>query len=170
MNPCPHCGVEPDDSNAGGLSPACLMAAGLESQVITPSGSEVRRPDATGDSVEDGRFGPYRIVGLIGEGGMGKVYRAHDPRMGRDVAIKVSAVRFTGRFEREVHAVAALNHPNICQVYDVGPNYLLMGVGRRTNISRPYPAICAAAGGGTGDCAPDRGCSRDGAREGRHSS
>jgi serine/threonine-protein kinase len=54
------------------------------------------------------------------------VYRAHDPRMGRDVAIKVSAERFSDRFEREVRAVAALNHPNICQIYDVGPNYLVM--------------------------------------------
>jgi serine/threonine-protein kinase len=102
------------------------MAVGLESQLITPSGSEVRQPDASGDAVEDDRFGPYRILGLIGEGGMGEVYRAHDPRMGRDVAIKVSAVRFTGRFEREVHAAAALSHPNVCHVYDVGPNYLVM--------------------------------------------
>jgi serine/threonine-protein kinase len=57
---------------------------------------------------------------------MGEVYRAHDPRMGREVAIKVSAERFSDRFEREVRAVAALNHPNICQIYDVGPNYLVM--------------------------------------------
>src|SRR5262249_43378931 len=57
---------------------------------------------------------------------MGEVYRARDPRMGRDVAIKVSAERFSDRLEREVHAVAALNHPNICQIYDVGPNYLVM--------------------------------------------
>src|SRR6202165_1377712 len=72
------------------------------------------------------RLGPYEIVALIGAGGMGEVYRARDPRMGRDVAIKVSAERFSDRFEREVHAVAALNHPNICHVYDVGPNYLVM--------------------------------------------
>jgi serine/threonine-protein kinase len=57
---------------------------------------------------------------------MGEVYRARDPRMGRDVAIKVSVERFSDRFEREVRAVAALNHPNICQIYDVGPNYLVM--------------------------------------------
>jgi serine/threonine protein kinase len=53
-----------------------------------------------------------RFIG-IGAGGMGEVYRAHDPRMGRDVVIKVSAERFSDRFSREVHAVAALNHPNI---------------------------------------------------------
>src|SRR5207247_7450601 len=71
------------------------------------------------------RLGPYEILAPLGAGGMGEVYRARDPRMGREVAIKVSAERFSDRFEREVHAVAALNHPNICQVYDVCPNYLL---------------------------------------------
>src|SRR5499427_7715867 len=72
------------------------------------------------------RLGPYEVVAPLGAGGMGEVYRANDPRMGREVAIKVSAERFSDRFEREVHAVAALNHPNICQVYDVGPNYLVL--------------------------------------------
>jgi serine/threonine-protein kinase len=72
------------------------------------------------------RLGPYEIVAPLGAGGMGEVYRARDPRMGRDVAIKVAQERFTDRFEREVRAVAALNHPNICQVYDVGPSYLVM--------------------------------------------
>jgi len=71
-------------------------------------------------------LGSYRIEGVLGEGGMGVVYRAHDPRLGRDVAIKVSNERFSDRFSREVHAAAALNHPNICTVYDVGPNYLVM--------------------------------------------
>src|SRR5882672_5235361 len=72
------------------------------------------------------RLGPYEILAPIGAGGMGEVYRARDPRMGREVAIKVSAERFSDRFSREVHAIAALNHPNICQLYDVGPNYLVM--------------------------------------------
>ena len=72
------------------------------------------------------RLGPYEILSPLGAGGMGEVYRARDPRMGRDIAIKVSAERFSDRFEREVHAVAALNHPNICHIYDVGPNYLVM--------------------------------------------
>jgi serine/threonine protein kinase len=70
------------------------------------------------------RLGPYEILAPLGAGGMGEVYRARDPRMGREVAIKVSAERFSDRFEREVRAVAALNHPNICHIYDVGPNYL----------------------------------------------
>src|SRR5580693_6820316 len=72
------------------------------------------------------KLGPYEIRAPIGAGGMGEVYKAHDPRMGRDVAIKISAERFSDRFSREVHAVAALNHANICQIYDVGPNYLVM--------------------------------------------
>jgi len=57
---------------------------------------------------------------------MGEVWRARDPRLNREVAIKVSAQRFTDRFEREARAIAALNHPNICTLYDVGPNYLVM--------------------------------------------
>jgi serine/threonine protein kinase len=72
------------------------------------------------------RLGPYEIRALIGEGGMGEVYRAFDPRLGRAVAIKLSAAQFTERFDREARAVAALNHPNICHLYDVGPNYLVM--------------------------------------------
>src|ERR1039458_3567724 len=72
------------------------------------------------------RLGPYEIVTLVGQGGMGEVYRAHDPRLRRDVAIKISSQRFDERFEREAKAIAALNHPNICHVYDVGPDYLVM--------------------------------------------
>ena len=72
------------------------------------------------------KLGPYEILGKIGEGGMGEVYRARDPRLGRDVAIKVSVERFSERFDREARAVAALNHLNICAIYDVGPNYLVM--------------------------------------------
>jgi eukaryotic-like serine/threonine-protein kinase len=66
------------------------------------------------------RLGPYEILALIGEGGMGQVYKARDTRLGRVVAIKVSHEKFSDRFEREARAVAALNHPNICQLYDVG--------------------------------------------------
>jgi serine/threonine-protein kinase len=72
------------------------------------------------------KLGPYEILSPLGAGGMGEVYRARDPRMGRDVAIKLSAEKFSDRFGREVHAVAALNHPNICHIYDVGSNYLVM--------------------------------------------
>ena len=68
------------------------------------------------------RVGPYEILGPIGAGGMGEVYRARDPRLGRDVAIKFANEHFTDRFEQEARAIAALNHPNICTLYDVGPN------------------------------------------------
>jgi serine/threonine protein kinase len=72
------------------------------------------------------RLGPYSVTALIGTGGMGQVYRAHDPRLDRDVAIKVAAEAFSERFTREARAIAALNHTNICHLYDVGPNYLVM--------------------------------------------
>jgi len=72
------------------------------------------------------QLGPYQIRGPLGRGGMGQVYKAYDPRMRRDVAIKVAGERFSERFDREVRAVAALNHPNICTVHDVGRDYLVM--------------------------------------------
>jgi len=72
------------------------------------------------------KLGPYETVSPIGKGGMGEVWRAYDPRLKREVAIKVSAQQFSDRFEREAHAIAALNHPNICTLHDVGPNYLVM--------------------------------------------
>src|ERR1041384_4945975 len=70
------------------------------------------------------KLGPYEILGLIGAGGMGEVYRARDTRLGRDVAVKVLQESVGGtsweRFEREARAASALNHPNICAVHDVG--------------------------------------------------
>ncbi|HZI94050.1 MAG TPA: protein kinase [Patescibacteria group bacterium] len=76
--------------------------------------------------VEGSRLGPYEIIGHLGAGGMGIVYRARDPRLGREVAIKVLADDMAAdpdwlrRFEREARAVGALNHPNIVTVYDIG--------------------------------------------------
>jgi serine/threonine protein kinase/Tfp pilus assembly protein PilF len=72
------------------------------------------------------KLGPYEILSFLGAGGMGEVYRARDTRLNRDVAIKFSDAGFGARFEREARAIAALNHPNICQIYDIGPNYLVM--------------------------------------------
>ena len=71
-------------------------------------------------------LGPYRIEAPIGAGGMGQVFRATDTRLQRSVAIKVSDHRFSARFEREARAIAQLNHPHICTLHDVGPNYLVM--------------------------------------------
>ena len=70
------------------------------------------------------RLGPYEILALIGSGGMGEVYKARDTRLDRIVAVKVSKTEFSERFEREARMIATLNHPHICQLYDVGPNYL----------------------------------------------
>ena len=70
-------------------------------------------------------LGPYKIVAFIGSGGMGEVYRAHDSRLGRDVALKVMKDQGPG-FEKEARATAALNHPNVVTVYDVGANYVVM--------------------------------------------
>ena len=72
------------------------------------------------------QLGPYRIAALIGKGGMGEVYRALDTRLNRDVALKTSRAQFSERFRREAEAVASLNHPNICTLYDVGPDHLVM--------------------------------------------
>src|SRR6202035_4710159 len=72
------------------------------------------------------RLGPYEILNPIGAGGMGEVYKARDTRLDRIVAIKLSKEQFSERFEREARTVAALNHPNICILHDVGPNYLVM--------------------------------------------
>ncbi len=85
------------------------------------------------------RLGSYEIVALIGAGGMGEVYRAHDPRVGRDVAIKISQDQFSERFAREARAVASLNHPNICTLYDVGPNYLVMELVEGESPRGPLP-------------------------------
>ncbi len=85
------------------------------------------------------QLGPYRLEAKIGSGGMGEVYRASDTRLDRDVAIKVSAAQFSERFEHEAKAIAALNHPNICQIYDVGPNYLVMEYVEGAPLKGPLP-------------------------------
>src|SRR5262245_18146698 len=72
------------------------------------------------------KLGPYEISSPLGSGGMGEVYKAQDTRLHRTVAIKISTEQLSERFEREARAVAALSHPHICQLYDVGPNYLVM--------------------------------------------
>jgi len=68
---------------------------------------------------------------------MGEVYRARDSRLGRQVATKVATERFSDRFEREAQALAALNHPHICQIYDVGLNYLVMELIDGTPLEGP---------------------------------
>src|SRR6266704_7028800 len=85
------------------------------------------------------RLGPYEILTPIGVGGMGEVYKARDTRLDRNVAIKISHERFSQRFEREARSVAALNHPHICQLYDVGPDYLVMEYIEGAPLKGPLP-------------------------------
>ncbi|HEX5432248.1 MAG TPA: protein kinase [Bryobacteraceae bacterium] len=86
-----------------------------------------------------GRLGPYEILEPIGEGGMGEVYKARDTRLDRTVAIKTSRNRFSERFDREAHAIAALNHPHICSLYDIGPDYLVMEYVEGKPLQGPLP-------------------------------
>ena len=95
----------------------------LKTRALHPLSAGVSNPF----SIAVGRaLGPYEIRQLIGAGGMGEVYRAHDPRLGRDVAIKVLPLLLATdpdrlrRFEREARAAAALNHPNILAIHDLG--------------------------------------------------
>jgi eukaryotic-like serine/threonine-protein kinase len=85
------------------------------------------------------RLGPYEILAPIGAGGMGEVWKARDTRLNRTVAIKVSPGNFSQRFEREAHAIAALNHPNICQIHDVGPDYLVLEYIDGKPLTGPLP-------------------------------
>jgi eukaryotic-like serine/threonine-protein kinase len=85
------------------------------------------------------KLGPYEILAPIGAGGMGEVYKALDTRLDRIVALKTSKTEFSERFEREARAVAALNHPNICTLHDVGPNYLVMEYIEGTPVKGPLP-------------------------------
>src|ERR1700722_6060676 len=72
------------------------------------------------------KLGPYEILAPIGAGGMGEVWKARDTRLNRLVALKLLKAEHAGRFKSEARAVAALNHPHICQLYDIGPDYLVL--------------------------------------------
>jgi len=91
------------------------------------------------------RIGPYEILATLGAGGMGEVYRARDTRLSRDVAIKILPSAFATdpdrlrHFQQEAHAIAALNHPHICHLYDVGPNYLVMEYIEGQSLQCPVP-------------------------------
>jgi eukaryotic-like serine/threonine-protein kinase len=103
----------------------------------------------------DTQFGPYKIVALIGSGGMGEVYRSRDTRLLRDVALKILPASFTNdpdrlrRFEQEARAVAALNHPNIVSVYDVGESsgvhYIVSELLEGDSLRERIPATGLAA-------------------------
>jgi serine/threonine protein kinase len=96
--------------------------------------------DPTGTVLTPGmQLGPYEIEAPLGAGGMGQVYKARDTRLGRAVAIKILSEQFSGRFEREARAISSLNHPHICTLYDVGPNYLVMEFVEGVPLKGPLP-------------------------------
>ena len=85
------------------------------------------------------RLGPYEVISPLGAGGMGEVWKARDTRLNRLVAIKTSLGPFSDRFEREARAIAAVNHPHVCSLYDVGPDYLVMEYVEGECLQGPVP-------------------------------
>ena len=115
------------------------------------------------------KVGPYEIIGPLGSGGMGQVFRARDPRLNREVAVKLLPPEYSAdpvrkqRFEQEARAIAALNHPGIVSIYDVGDGWMVTELVEGETL-RTSPAH-HAAGGGRGR--PDRRSAGGGSRN-RH--
>jgi len=133
-----HGAVEcPPRERAAFLAEACQADEELRAEVEdllrreeSPGGSLLDRSPVGGRPAAPlttgARLGPYEIVEPIAAGGMGFVFRAVDTRLGRSVAIKTSQTPLPAQFTREARAIGSLNHPNICTLYDVGPDYLVM--------------------------------------------
>src|ERR1700687_4392290 len=85
------------------------------------------------------QLGPYELLTPIGAGGMGEVWKARDTRLDRIVAIKRLQAEHNERFKRDARAIAALNHTHICQLYDVGPDYLVMEYVEGAPLKSPIP-------------------------------
>ena len=146
------------DARAAYLAEACDGDAALREEVALllahadQAASFLETPpmpfedSRVGKSLEGQRIGPYQISTLIGRGGMGEVYRARDTRLDRDVAIKVLPAPVAHdpdrlrRFEHEARAIASLNHPHICQLYDIGPGYLVLEYIDGEPLRGPVPA------------------------------
>jgi serine/threonine protein kinase len=90
------------------------------------------------------RLGPYEVLSRLGAGGMGEVWKARDLRLNRFVALKQIIGNDAGRIEREARAIAALNHPHICQIHDVGPDYLVLEFIDGRRLEGPLPPQDAA--------------------------
>ena len=116
-----------DDAELRGEVESLLAQSGVTEPLTDPTAWAEAGAAASPPTVltPGARLGPYQILGPLGEGGMGKVYRGLDTRLGRPVAIKFSAEQFSKRFEHEARAISALNHPHICTLCDVGPNYMV---------------------------------------------
>jgi len=85
------------------------------------------------------QLGPYVLVSPIGAGGMGEVWKARDVRLDRMVAVKRLKEEHSLRLEQEARSIASLNHPNICQLHDVGPDYLVMEYIDGKQLECPLP-------------------------------
>jgi tRNA A-37 threonylcarbamoyl transferase component Bud32 len=85
------------------------------------------------------QFGPYVLIAPVGSGGMGEVWKARDTRVDRIVAIKRLKAEHSARFKEEARAISALNHPHICTLYDVGPDYLVMEYVEGQPLKGPLP-------------------------------
>jgi Tol biopolymer transport system component/tRNA A-37 threonylcarbamoyl transferase component Bud32 len=143
-------GERPPGERETFLTEACGNDADLKRQVLAllaQDSGPMERPvlDVAAKLLVDSSWtpgtqvGPYQIVKRLGEGGMGEVFKARDTRLGREVAIKTAHEEFSGRFQREVRAISSLNHTNICTLYDVGPNYLVMELVEGANLAGPVP-------------------------------
>jgi Tol biopolymer transport system component len=118
--------AEVDSLLAAGDGPLAALLEQPAMAAISGAPSGARDAEAAASLERGSRLGPYEILDRVGEGGMGEVYRAMDPRLAREVAVKVLSAGFTGdadrmrRFAQEARAVGMLNHPNITAVYDTG--------------------------------------------------
>jgi Tol biopolymer transport system component/predicted Ser/Thr protein kinase len=119
---------------------AALLAHHRDEEPESWAAAAAAQSIAAPGSLKPGQFqGPYRIDSFVAEGGMGQVYRATDTRLNRAVAVKICAGPFSERFAQEAKLIASLNHPNICHLYDVGPNYLVMEFVEGTPLRGPLP-------------------------------
>jgi serine/threonine protein kinase len=140
---CPQCGKEMAADAPQGLCPNCLMKVAVGSEAGNPAAASVERKPAP-PTQEIARYFPqFEILTLLGQGGMGAVYKARQPALDRFVALKILSARaaadagFAERFNREARALAKLNHPNIVAVYEFGR------VGQASRLSQA-PAAAAS--------------------------
>ena len=123
MQKCPNCGTELEEEEAGGFCGACLMAGAFGTEAVTAD-APAAAPGSPGNAPEQESFGNYRIVRMLGEGGMGTVYLAEQTHpFRRQVALKVikpgmDSGQILSRFEYERQALALMDHPNIARVHD----------------------------------------------------
>ena len=105
-----------------------LLAQDSESgdKLLDQAAADLIADTADAEVTPGSQLGPYRIEALLGRGGMGQVFRATDTRLERPVAIKICKRAFLDRFQQESRSIAAISHPNVCTLHDVGPNYLVM--------------------------------------------